>query len=71
MRVEVLDERVDDLVRDQLAVAVRGGLVPVHGEDAAQLLVGGGDAAHGVGQHLADVLGDGQHVAASGSLSGS
>ena len=34
--VEMLDERVDDLVRDQrLARSVRRGLIPVHREDAA------------------------------------
>jgi len=62
--VEVLNERVDDLVRDErLAGAIGGGLVPVHGEDAAQLVVGVGHGTHGLRQDLADVRGRGLHVA--------
>jgi hypothetical protein len=53
MGVEVLDQRVDHLVRNQrLATAVRRGLVPVDGEDAAQLLVGAGDTRASPGQLL-------------------
>jgi hypothetical protein len=38
--VEVLDEGVDHLIGDErLARAVGGGLVPIHGEHAAQLVV--------------------------------
>ena len=62
--VEVRDERVDDLVRDErLAGAVGRGLVPVHGEDAAQLVVGVRHGAHRLRQHLADIRGCGLHVA--------
>jgi hypothetical protein len=60
--VEVLDESADDLVGDELALAVGGRLVPFDGEDAGQLLVGGRDAARRLGQLLADVLGHLQNV---------
>lgn len=64
MLVEVLHERVNHLVGDErLAGAIGRGLVPIHGEDATQLVVGVRHRAHRLGEHLADVRRGGLHVA--------
>jgi hypothetical protein len=57
--VKVLDEREDHFVGNQLlSTAVRCRLIPVHGKDAAQFVVGGGHGPHSLRQHLPDVFRD-------------
>jgi hypothetical protein len=45
--LKMLNEGVNDLVRDQrLARSIRCGLIPIHGEHAAQLVVSISHCAH-------------------------
>ena len=63
MLVEMLDEHVNNLIRDKrLPGSVGRRLVPVHREDAAQLFVGISHGAHRLGQHLADVRRGGSNI---------
>src|SRR5689334_5892395 len=56
MLVEVLDERVDYLVRDQWPTrSVRRWLIPVHGKNAAQLVVGARHRAHRLSEDFANI----------------
>lgn len=63
MGVEVLDQRVNHLIRNQrLAAAVRCWLVPVHRKNALQLFIGGGDRTHCRGELFTEVGRGCQHV---------
>ena len=69
MFVEMLDEGVDYFIRDKrLAGTVRCGLVPIYGEDTAQLVIGGRHCLHCFGQYLADVGRSRFHVAPAGAI---
>lgn len=69
MLVEVLDQGVNDCVRDQrLARAVRSRLIPIDGEHTAKLIVGVGNSSHGRRERFAKVCRFGEHVSPAGSL---